>query len=159
MRQRFLHWLVLLALHRRRLLLMIALAVTVILGAATSRLTLDVRWTNLLPDSLPVVREYRTIDHNFLQPANIIIAISGPDPVLLETITDEAADLLERELTCDASWSPERCKQEERYARHVYGRLPKRGSRNTRSESKNPGMSSASSMSSPTRACFPTSRG
>ncbi len=124
MRQRFLHWLVLLALHRRRLLLMIALAVTVILGAATSRLTLDVRWTNLLPDSLPVVREYRTIDHNFLQPANIIIAISGPDPVLLETITDEAADLLERELTCDASWSPERCKQEERYARHVYGRLP-----------------------------------
>ena len=77
MRRRFLRWLVLSSVHRPRTLLLTALAVTVILGTATSRLTLDVRWTNLLPESLPAVREYRTIDHNFLQPANMIIAISG----------------------------------------------------------------------------------
>jgi len=37
---------------------------------------------------MPEVREYQKIDRSFFQPGNMIVAISGPDPVLLEKVTD-----------------------------------------------------------------------
>ncbi len=124
MRGRFLDILCHLALKRRRWVLASAVLTTVILGGAAERLEIDVRWSTLLPQSLPVVQEYTKIDENFLQPGNLIVVISGPDAEVLEQITDEATAILEREMVCEAAWPEARCKETERYARYVYGKLP-----------------------------------
>ncbi len=89
MRKRILTWLVAMATRRRRTVLVVSVLLTLILGGASSLLKLDVRWSTLLPKTMPVVQEYEKIDENFLQPGNMIVAISGPDPVKLEALTDE----------------------------------------------------------------------
>ena len=91
---------------------------------ASSLITLDVRWSTLLPESDPDVREFKKIDRAFLQPGNMIIAISGPDASMLEKITDEVTALMKRELIAPDDATMDQIVEEERYARHVYGKLP-----------------------------------
>ena len=91
MREWVLNVLIHLALRRRRIVYAVALILTLVLGAASERLQLDVRWSTLLPESMPEVMEFKKIDTNFFQPGNMIIAVRGPDPVKLEALTDEAA--------------------------------------------------------------------
>ena len=54
----------------------------------------------------------------------MIVAISGPDPVLLEQLTDEATDILKREFVCEQEVALEQCIEQERYARYIYGKMP-----------------------------------
>ena len=113
-----------LALHKRWLVWTVAAAVTVLMAWASSLITLDVRWSTLLPESDPAVREFKKIDRAFLQPGNMIIAISGPDQTELEQITDEVTQLLKAELVAPEGATLEQIKADERYAKHVYGKLP-----------------------------------
>ncbi|MCP4399046.1 MAG: MMPL family transporter [bacterium] len=124
MRENILHWLISTATTRRWIVLLSSVLLTLGLGAVSAHLKIDMRWSALLPETLPVVKEYMTIDENFYQPGNMIVAIGGPDPILLENITDEATDILKKELLCEKSIAVDDCLQQERYARYVYGKLP-----------------------------------
>lgn len=124
MRERVLQALVAVAIRHRRLVYITSALLTLGALATAARLKLDMRWSTLLPHSLPVVQEYDKIDANFLQPGNMIIAISGPDRVELEHLTDEVTALLDRELVCAPEVDATKCKAEQRYARFVYGKLP-----------------------------------
>ena len=124
MRENILQWLIIMATKRRWVVLLSSVLLTLGLGAASELLKIDMRWSALLPETLPVVKEYMTIDENFYQPGNMIVAISGPDPVLLEKITDEAMAILREELLCEKSLPVDVCLEQERYARYVYGKLP-----------------------------------
>ncbi len=124
MREKFLNWLVFMATKRRPVVFGVTLVVTIAMIIASFRLTLDMRWAAMLPESMPVVQEYMNIDENYYQPGNMIVAISGPDPVLLEQITDEAAAILNRELVCSEELTVEQCVEQGRYARYVYAKQP-----------------------------------
>ena len=124
MRERFLNVLVDLSLRRRAVIYIAVFLATLVLGAASERLELDVRWTTLLPETLPEVKEYKKIDRDFLQPGNMIIAITGPDAARLELVTDEVTELLNDELVCRSEVPVEECKATQRYARYIYGKFP-----------------------------------
>ena len=124
MKTRILNLILRLALYKRRLVWTVAIVITIAMAWASSLITLDVRWSTLLPESDPDVREFKKIDRSFLQPGNMIVAISGPDATMLEKITDEVTDLLKEELIAPAGATMDQIKEEERYARHVYGKLP-----------------------------------
>lgn len=126
MRRKLLAWLTLLATKHRKLVFIISLILTLALGAACTMIKLDMRWSALLPQSMPIVRESQKIDKNFLQPGNMVIAISGPDSTTLEKITDEATEILEQKLMCSDEQTVEECKTTERYARYIYGKFPQK---------------------------------
>lgn len=119
-----LKWLIHGSLHHRTVVYIISLIVTVFFVVVSGRLQLDVRWSSLLPESMPEVMEYKKIDRHFFQPGNMIIALAGPDPVELEILTDEVTNLLQEDLVCEEEIPTEECKTLERYARYVYGGLP-----------------------------------
>ena len=98
MREKLLIFLTFLATKHRKLVFVVSLILTLGLGAACTLVKLDMRWSELLPESMPIVKEFIKIDENFLQPGNMIVAISGSDPVMLETITDEATEILQEKL-------------------------------------------------------------
>ncbi len=124
MREKLLEWLVNMALNRRKTVAVVTVVLTVVLGAASDRLEIDTRWQALMPESLPVVKEFNRIDQEFMQPGNMVVAITGPDPVELERVTDEVVDVLERDLVSPPGASVEEVKRTQRYARYIYGRLP-----------------------------------
>jgi len=124
MRERLLNWLIHMATRRRKMVLISSVALTLALGGVSSLLKIDMRWSALLPETMPVVQEYQKIDNNFYQPGNMIVAISGPDPVLLEQITDEATEILQHDLVCEQSFPIDQCIKEERYAHYIYGGMP-----------------------------------
>lgn len=126
MREKLLTFLTFLATKHRKLVFVVSLIITLGLGAACGLVKLDMRWSELLPESMPIVKEFRKIDDNFLQPGNMIIAISGADPVMLEKITDEATEILQEKLVCERHATVEECKTEERYARYIYGKMPEK---------------------------------
>ena len=80
-REKFLNWLIDMATNHRRIVYLSTLIITLILGGAAGTLKMDMRWTELLPESWPVVKQYQNIDENYLQPGNMIVAITGADPV------------------------------------------------------------------------------
>ena len=90
MREKLLMFLIILATKHRKSVFIVSLVLTLCLGAACGLIKLDFRWSALLPESIPIVKEFNEIDENFLQPGNMIVVISGPNPVMLEKITDEA---------------------------------------------------------------------
>jgi len=124
MRERTLNWLVTLAMHHRGKVLAASVLLTLALGTAASRMKIDVRWSALLPESMHVVQEYKKIDNNFFQPNNMIVVISGPDPLQLEKITDRATALLEEHLLCSPDASLDEIKETGRYASYIHGKLP-----------------------------------
>jgi predicted RND superfamily exporter protein len=124
MREKLLNWLIYMATKRRWIVWVSSVILTLGFGAATSLLKIDTRWSALLPESMPIVKEFKKIDNNFYQPGNMIVAISGSDPVLLEQITDEATAILNKNLVCDANIPEAECIKQERYARYVYGKYP-----------------------------------
>ena len=89
LRDGLLDWIVKMAVNRRKTVYISAVLITLVLGALSGNLVLDTRWTELLPEDLPVVKEYRKLEKNFYQPQNMIVAISGKDSAALEDITDE----------------------------------------------------------------------
>ena len=101
MREKLLQWLIYMATKGRWVVFVSSLLFTVILGGISSRLTVDMRWFTLLPETMPVVQEYKKIDDNFYQPGNMIVVVSGTDPVLLEQITDQTTEILNRDLVCE----------------------------------------------------------
>ena len=124
MRKTVLQRLIQIATQRRWIVWASSIILTVALGGMAGTLKMDTRWSTLLPESLPVVQEFTHIDDNFYQPGNMIVAISGPDPVLLEQLTDEASDVLKREFVCEQEVALEQCIEQERYARYIYGKMP-----------------------------------
>ena len=111
------------AIKHRRVVYITTIILTIALGAASGLLKLDTRWTTFLPEHLPVVKEYRKINDNYIQPNNMIIAISGNDAVKLEKITDEVTELLKEEIIAPPGMSMNEIKKTERYARYVYGKF------------------------------------
>ena len=124
MRTWLINGLINLTLYHRRLIWLVALVLTCLLGWASELIVLDVRWSALLPNADPKVKEYKKIDNAFLQPANLIVAVSGPDEVMLERITDEVTEVLEEKLVAPPGSSLDQIVATERYAWHVYGKLP-----------------------------------
>ena len=124
MRTWLINGLINLTLYHRRLIWLVALVLTCLLGWASELIVLDVRWSALLPNADPKVKEYKKIDNAFLQPANLIVAVSGPDEVMLERITDEVTQVLEEKLVAPPGSSLDQIVATERYAWHVYGKLP-----------------------------------
>jgi predicted RND superfamily exporter protein len=124
MRNNIITLLIQFAMKRRMAVLISTILLTLILGGLSGRLQMDMRWSTLLPESLPVVQEFKHIDENFYQPGNMIVAVSGPDPVLLEQVSDEVKAVLERDLVCPPETATADCIEQERYARYVYGKMP-----------------------------------
>ena len=124
MREKLLEWLIRMATTQQKVVLVVTLTLTIAAAWFSGKIVVDMRWFTLLPENMPIVQEYKKIDANFYQPGNMIVAISGPDPVMLEQITDEAEALLEQDLLCDEGVELAECIEQERYARHVYGKQP-----------------------------------
>lgn len=124
MRNTLFSWLIATAMFRRKLVLLVTVLLTVGMGIVAERLKFDMRWSALLPETMPVVTEFKKIDDNFYQPANMIVAISGPDAATLEQVTDDVTAILQERLVCDQSTPLDQCLQEERYVRYVYGKMP-----------------------------------
>ncbi len=124
MREKVLLWLIEMATKRRWMVFVSTILLTIGLGAVSEKLKIDMRWYTMLPESMPVVQEFKKIDNNFYQPGNMIVAISGPDAVMLEQISDEAIAILKQELVCEQSVPLEKCLEQHRYARYVYGKAP-----------------------------------
>lgn len=124
MRVKFLNWLVVMATKRRKVVFISSAILTILALALSMQLKVDMRWAAMLPESMPAVKEYMKIDENYYQPGNMIVAISGPDPVLLEQVTDEAVALIEQESVCAPDVPQAECVEQGRYARYVYGGLP-----------------------------------
>jgi predicted RND superfamily exporter protein len=124
MRENILNWLVIMATTRRKTVFLVSIVLTLVSLGLASRLTVDMRWAAMLPESMPTVQEFKKIDENYYQPGNMIVAISGPDAVLLEQITDEAIAILNEALVCPVDMEATACIEQERYARYVYGKQP-----------------------------------
>lgn len=126
MKEKILNTVIRMAITKRPLIYISTAVVTVLLGSAIFLLKFDMRWTALMPESMPEVRESRKIDADFLQPGNMIIAITGKDPVQLEKVTDEVTAMLKRELVGPKGMSMKEILKAKRYATHVYGGLPQK---------------------------------
>ncbi len=124
MRNRILEWMVTMAASHRRAVLLVTVILTLVLGAASEHLKMDTRWSALLPESIPVVKEFVKIDEHFIQPSNLIVAVSGPDSDRLEGITDEITATLRETMSCGPKEDPEVCKGEKRYLSYIYGKQP-----------------------------------
>ncbi len=124
MRELILKWIIIMATRHRKVIYGVTILLTLLLGAASGLLKMDTRWTELLPEKMPVAKEFRKIDDNFLQPQNMIVAIRGDDPVKLEKITDQVEARLKDKMLVRPGMSQEEIRKSERYARHVYGKLP-----------------------------------
>ncbi|MFC1610995.1 RND family transporter [Myxococcota bacterium] len=124
MRDKILSFIIHMALKRRGIVWMVSGVLTLALGAASGNLKFNLRWEALLPETMPVVKEYKKIDDNFLQPGNMIIAISGDDPVELEQVTDEVTAVVEKTLLCPPEVASAECKSKGLLARYVYGGMP-----------------------------------
>ncbi|VVS94325.1 efflux RND transporter permease subunit [Desulfoluna spongiiphila] len=124
MRNTLLNGLMNLTLHHRWVVWCLTVALTGLSVWASGLIVLDVRWSTLLPESDPKVMEYKMIDRAFLQPGNMIVAISGPDEAALERITDEVTATLESKMLAPPGASLDDIKASQRYARHVYGKAP-----------------------------------
>lgn len=124
MREKLINSLIRLTLEKRWIVWCVTLILTVAMGWAAGRIVLDVRWSALLPESDPKVKEYKKIDRAFLQPGNMIVAVSGPDEATLERITDEVTAVLEEELIAPPGATLDEIKATERYARQIYGKVP-----------------------------------
>jgi predicted RND superfamily exporter protein len=124
MRKELIAGLIHLTLRHRWIIWLVTIVLTVLMGWASNRIVLDVRWSTLLPNADPKVKEYKKIDRAFLQPGNMIVTVSGPDEVMLEQITDEVTRLLEEKLVAPPGAGIDEIKATERYARHVYGKVP-----------------------------------
>lgn len=60
--------------------LAVTAVITVLMAVAASRLTVEMTWTSMLPDSEPVVKEYQRILDRFDGALNtVVVAIEGPD--------------------------------------------------------------------------------
>ncbi len=123
-RRRILDFLTRMATSKRWFVLLSSLILTLLLGSLAGRLYIDPRWTSLLPDTIPVVKEYKKISENYLQSGDLIIAISGPDPLVLEGIVNQAEVLLTEKLQAPPEMDEETCLAEGRYIRHIYARQP-----------------------------------
>ena len=77
MRERFLKAIVNMAARRRKLVCITTLLLTIVTMGLSGMLKIDVRWSEMLPENLPVVQEFEKIDANYLQPGNMIVAVSG----------------------------------------------------------------------------------
>ncbi len=127
MKDKLLNWIINMATNHRRIVYISSAILTVaMLTAAISLWKMDTRWTELLPESLPEVKESKKIDAKFLQPGNLIIAISGKDPVKLEQITDEVTEVLKKELIAPEGMSLDEIKRTQRSGRHIYGKFPEK---------------------------------
>ncbi len=126
LRKKVLDWIISMATNHRGVIYISTLIITIAMLGASSLLKIDMRWTELLPESIPSVKEFKNIDNNFLQPGNMIVAITGKDPVILEKITDETEKLLKKELLADKNMSLAEIKNSGRLARQVYGRMPEK---------------------------------
>lgn len=124
MREKLIASLIHFAMNRRKMVLISTILITIILGALSGRLQMDMRWSTLLPESLPVVQEFKYIDENFYQPGNMIVAVTADDPVLLEQVSDDVKAVLDGELAYPAETATKECLEQERYARYVYGKMP-----------------------------------
>ncbi len=124
LRKKILEWIIKMATHHRGIIYISTLILTIAMLGASSLLKVDMRWTEMLPDSIPAVKEFKTIDNNFLQPGNMIIAITGKGSAQLEKITDEAERLLKKDLIADPAMSLDQIKKSGRLARQVYGKMP-----------------------------------
>lgn len=116
--------LVAVALRRRKLVLLVTVVLTVSLGLASSLLKLNMRWSDLLPRSLPEVQEFEKIDNNYLQAGNMIVAVHGPAGPGLERLTDEVTAVLQEQIVCPAEVESAECIEQGLYGRYVYGSLP-----------------------------------
>jgi predicted RND superfamily exporter protein len=124
MRDTLLRFLVHMATARRGVVFVTAGLLTLVLGAASQNIEFNMRWEALLPETMPVVKEYKKIDENFLQPSNMIVVIRGDDPVELEQVTEEVTARIQEELTCPPEIDSAECKRRGSYVRYVYGALP-----------------------------------
>ncbi len=95
MRTRFLKSLVSLSLHHRRKVLVATVLLTLVSIGLSSRLGMNFQWTNLLPDDMPIVTEFKRIDQDFNNPGNYIVVLEADDPVRLEAATDAVIEILE----------------------------------------------------------------
>ena len=83
-----------LSLSRRKALLFFTVAITIISIGLSSRLTLDMKWTTLLPASNPVVQEYLRVTEDYPMGTNYFITVKGDDSAKIE----QAVDIISKEI-------------------------------------------------------------
>lgn len=126
MRKKILDFMVKIAVEKRKNIYIAAALITLILGSCIYFLKMDMRWTALLPQNMPVVKEFTKIGNNFLQPANMIIAVSGENSTELEKITDEITETINQNMIAENGMTPDEIKEKNLFVKYVYGALPEK---------------------------------
>ena len=104
-KKKFLKLLVYLALEKRRTVLIFSLVSTLISLVLASQIKMSYQWTHLLPETMPVVQEYKRIDKDFSNPGNYLVVIERDiegnneedNEILLEQVTEEVIESLKKE--------------------------------------------------------------
>ncbi|MFW5808262.1 MAG: MMPL family transporter, partial [Spirochaetota bacterium] len=124
MRKWVLEGLVEIATQRRKLVLISSIIITVLSLVLSFRLSIDPRWSALLPEDMAVVREFMRIDEHYLQPSNMIIAVSGDDPLVIQEICDRASAIISDRMLVKPGMNNHEILESGRLVKHVYNRQP-----------------------------------
>ncbi len=77
-----------------KLVLLIALVLTIIAGVFSTNLSMELSWLSLAPQNSPAVKEYSEIIEDFPSLDSIIVLIESDDYEMLSKATMETADEL-----------------------------------------------------------------
>ncbi|MFT7519676.1 MAG: putative RND superfamily exporter protein, partial [Kiritimatiellia bacterium] len=124
MRTLLLEWLVRLATTNRWVIIIVTITLTVVSIALASHLGMDTRWTAMLPESMPEVREFIKTSDNYVQPGDMVLVVSGPTDQALELAVDDVQKVVEDSLLCPELTSDAECLESGLMARYVYASSP-----------------------------------
>lgn len=79
---------------RPKLVLLVALIITIISAGLASTLQMELNWVALAPKNDPAVTEYQEILESFPTLENMLLIIESEDEQLLETVVNEASERL-----------------------------------------------------------------
>lgn len=95
MRERILGWFVYIALNRRKTVLVTCTIITLIAMVLASTITMNFKWDTLLPETMPVVKEYKRVFNEYPIGFNYIITVKSESTAEIETAIDAIIDKVE----------------------------------------------------------------
>jgi len=96
MRERILGWFVYIALNRRKTVLVTCTIITLIAMVLGSTVTMNFKWDALLPDTMPVVKEYKQVFNEYPIGFNYIITVKSDSTEEIENAIDVIIDKVEK---------------------------------------------------------------
>jgi predicted RND superfamily exporter protein len=85
-----------LALKHHKKVLIITFVFTIIMGGLAGNLKMNFRWTDLLPEDFPFVKEYSKIQENHNDYSLLIVLVNGEDREKMKQAVDDVAAAIEK---------------------------------------------------------------